>query len=500
MGKPDKSLARELGLAECITITAGAVIGVGLFTVGMSQVGIAGGSIVIASILSLLLVLWPSMLYGEMGAALPLSGGTYAYAKRAIGWPVAIFCSWHYALAQIGIAGGEALAFANYLNQLILALGAPAAWQIDVRISACALMVLFTVINYRGIEFSGRLQNAFMFFFWGASTLWFLMELRHLDFANFTSVFGGLPAEATAFAKLLVMVWWCFAGFETVVGMGSEVKFPQVNLPRALVISPFLVFAVNALWQFFMVAITPAEGLGALVASDAPVVEAMKAAGIVGFPVILLCLVITVGGDFSTMIPCTGGASRYIYTVALDGCFPSVFAKVHPRFRSPYVAVVAVGVVGCLTILTKSLVILSAMCAFSQMLCYIIGYVSYLMLRRREPDLARPYRAPAGRTGAVVSIVAYAVLSVFAVEWTAIWYNLGLSAICLAYLVFGVILPRKRPPAESVDVELLALRTREPTAGERAELDAQYRLWKGVAIAAAALGAGLFVLGFALAH
>lgn len=191
----------------------------------------------------------------------------------------------------------------------------PASCQVDVRISACALMLLFTAINYRGIEFSGRLQNAFMFFFWGASTLWFVMELKHIDFANFASVFGGLPGEVTAFAKLIVMVWWCFAGFET-----------------------------------------------------------------------------------------------------------------------------------------------------------------------------------------VVSIVAYAALSVFAVEWTAIWYNLGLSAICLAYLVFGVIRPRKRPPAESADVELLAFRTREPTAGERAELDAQYRLWKRIAIVAAALGAGLFALGFALAH
>ena len=89
--KEDKSLVRELGLPECVTITGGAVIGVGLFTVGSSQVGIAGSSIIVASIISLLLVLWPSMIYGELGATLPLAGGTYAYAKRAINWPVAIF-------------------------------------------------------------------------------------------------------------------------------------------------------------------------------------------------------------------------------------------------------------------------------------------------------------------------------------------------------------------------------------------------------------------------
>lgn len=492
----NKSLVRELGMAECVTITGGAVIGVGLFTVGSSQVGLAGSSIIVASIISLLLVLWPSMIYGELGATLPLAGGTYAYAKRAINWPVAIFCSWHYTLAQIGIAGGEALAFANYLNQLIWALGAPDTFMIDPRISACALMILFTVINYRGIEFSGKLQNAFMFFFWGASTVWFIMELKNIDFTHYTSVFGGLPTEFTAFAKLIVMVWWCFAGFETVAGMGSEVKFPQINIPRALTISPFVVFAVNSLWQFFLVGITPVEKLGILVASDSPFVDGMKAAGIVGFPVILLCLAVTLGGDFSTMIPCTGGAARYMYTMALDGCFPKVFSKVHSKFKSPHISIITVGIVGCLFILTNSIVIVSAMCAFSQMLCYIIGYVSYLMLYKKEPDLDRPYHAPAGKFGAWVSIIAYAALSILAIDWSAIWYNLGLSVLCVIYLVFGVIKPKKQPPQEAVDVELLAMKTRKPTAEEQAELDAQYKRWKTISFCAAGLGVIVFAIGF----
>jgi len=494
----NKGLSRELGLAECITITAGAVIGVGLFTVGSSQVGLAGSSIVIATLVSLLLVIWPAMLYGEMGAALPLSGGTYAYAKRALGWPAAIFCSWHYALSQVSVAAGEALAFANYLNHLLWSLGVPSTFQIDVRISACALIVLFTVVNFRGIEFSGRIQNAFMFFFWGASTLWFVMELKNLDLANYVSVFGGLPAEASAFAKLIVMVWWCFAGFESIVGLGSEVQFPQVNLPRALMLSPLLVFAVNALWQFFLVGLTPLADMAMLATSEAPFVDGLKAAGIAGFPVILLCLVITLGGDFSTMIPCTGGAARYVYTVALDGCFPALFSKVHPRFRSPYVAVLAVGVVAGLIILTDSIVVVAAMAAFSQVLAYLIGFVSYLGLKWREPDLPRPYRAPAGTFGAWFSILVYLVLLVMAIDKEAVWYNVGLSVVCIVYVVFWVVIPGRKPPQEAVDVELLALKTRLPTKGEQEVLDAQYRHWKRLSFAAAGAGLLLFAAAFLL--
>jgi len=490
----DRSLVRELGLAECVTITAGAVIGVGLFTVGSSQVGIMGSSVIVASIIAFILVLWPSAIYGELGATLPLAGGTYSYAKRAINWPVAIFCSWHYTLAQIGIAGGEALAFANYFNYLIQAFGSHV--MIDTRISATALMLFFTFINYRGIKISGKLQNAFMFWFWGASMVWFIMELKNINFANYVSVVGGLPPEFNAFAKCIVMVWWCFAGFETCAGMGAEVKYPQITLPRALTIAPFGVFAVNALWQFFLVGITPLASQSALIASNAPFIEGMKAAGIAGFPIILLCLAVTLGGDFSTMIPCTGGAARYLYIMALDGCFPKVFSKVHPKYRSPHVACLTVGIVGVVFILTNSIVIVSAMCAFSQMLCYIIGYISYLMLYKKEPDLERPYHVPAGKFGAWFSIVTYAALAILAIDWSAIWYNIGLSVLCILYIIFGVIIPKKPIPQEAIDEELLAMKTAKPSPEEMAELDRQYKRWRILSTLAFLLGCVMFAIGF----
>ena len=489
-----KGLVRELGLSECITTTAGAVIGVGLFTVGSSQVGAMGSSVLVASIIAFLLVLWPSAIYGELGATLPLAGGTYSFAKRAINWPTAIFCSWHYTLAQIGIAGGEALAFANYFNYLIGALGAN--FTIDTRISGSVLMLIFTYINYRGIKFSGFMQNFFMFFFWGASAIWMLVVLKDLDLSNFTSIVSGIPTEFTVFAKVIVMVWWCFAGFETCVGMGGEVKFPQITLPRALTISPFIVFAVNVLFQFFLVGITPLASVPGLETSDAPFVDAMQAAGIIGFPFILLCLAITLGGDFSSMMPCTGGAARYMYIMALDSCFPKVFAKLHPKYRSPYISVITVGIVGILFILTNSIVIVSAMCAFSQMLCYIIGYISYLLLYKKEPDLERPWKVPAGKFGAVFSIVAYAALSILAIDWTAIWWNIGLSVLCILYIVFCIIIPKKEVPAEAVDEELLAMKTAKPTPEEQAKLDKQYKMWKYGAYIMFALAFILFVIGY----
>ena len=118
-----QTLNRSLGLSECVTITAGAVIGVGLFTVGSQIVGLMGGTVIIASLIAFILILFPCAMYGEMGAALPLAGGTYSFAKRAVNYPVAVFESWNYTLAQVGIGASESMAFSNYFTRLLSALG-----------------------------------------------------------------------------------------------------------------------------------------------------------------------------------------------------------------------------------------------------------------------------------------------------------------------------------------------------------------------------------------
>ena len=275
-----QTLNRSLGLAECVTTTAGAVIGVGLFTVGSQIVGLMGGTVIVASLISFVLILFPCAMYGEMGAALPLAGGTYSFAKRGLNYPVAVFESWNYTLAQVGIGASEAMAFSNYFVRLLNALGLNVPidnndyslidyfqgvvptdvflWKV---LPAIGLFILFTVISYRGIEMNGKTQNFFMFFFWACSLVWFATVIAKADFSGVTEMVAGvgIPAGVNAFAQAVLLVLWCFFGYETIVGMGSEVKFPQLTIPRALLISPFCVLAVNLLFQWFLCAQEPLE-------------------------------------------------------------------------------------------------------------------------------------------------------------------------------------------------------------------------------------------------
>lgn len=492
-----QSLKRTLGLSECVTITAGAVIGVGLFTVGSQIVGLMGATVVLASLISFVLILFPCAMYGELGAALPLAGGTYSFAKRAINYPVAVFESWNYTLAQIGIGASESMAFSNYFVRLLNALGMDipvdqndysfidlVAGNCDLSVflwkalPAICLFILFTGISYKGVELNGKTQNFFMFFFWACSLVWFATVISKADFSGVTEMVAGvgIPDGVNAFAQAVLLVLWCFFGFETIVGMGSEVKFPQLTIPRALLISPFCVLAVNLLFQWFLCALTPAENIPDLYVSSAPYASAMEYAGIVGLPLVILCLGITLGGDFSTMNPCIAGPARYMYMMAVDGNFPRYFGKVHSKFKTPYRAVMLCGILGIFFILSGSIKIVAMMCAYNQIQCYIIGYISFLMLRRKEPDLKRPWRCPAGTFGAWFSTVTFGILLILAYDPVAIWYNIAWDALAILYYVIFV---RKRPiPQEAIDVEALALATVEPTAEEKVKLDSQYKKWR----------------------
>lgn len=294
------ALRRCFGMREAVTITAGSVIGVGLFTVGSNIVGSMGSSVIFATLAALLISIYPALLYAEMGAALPYAGGTYQFASLGLGRAAGVLAGWNFIISLVAVTGGEALAFSYYFKTLFSAFG----YTLPVSDVALALVVTlgFIVANVCGVKIAGRLQNGFMFFFWGVAVIWFLTMIPNISLPAFVQTPSFLPQSADmSFGAAVCMIWWCFAGFEACVAMGEEIKYPRINIPRALFLAPFVVFAVNALFQWFLIGITPVDKLAGLATAQAPYADAMAAAGILGFPLALLAAGIAFGGDFSTL-------------------------------------------------------------------------------------------------------------------------------------------------------------------------------------------------------
>lgn len=175
----ENKLVRVLGLKESISMTIGTVVGVGLFTCSSSQIGLVGSWIIAFTFFSLLISIWPCLIYGEMSAAMPLAGGTYNFAKRGLSRVWANLAGWHYIVSVVAIGAGETLAFANYFTILMECFGVDIAW-IDPRFIACALVAVFFVLNYFGIKQSGKAQTAFIFFFWACSISWFMYMIPQI--------------------------------------------------------------------------------------------------------------------------------------------------------------------------------------------------------------------------------------------------------------------------------------------------------------------------------
>ena len=484
------TLKRTFGMREAVTITVGTVVGVGLFTTGANVVGDMGPAVILATFVAMLISIYPALLYAEMGAALPYAGGTYKYASLGIGKPFGMLAGWNFIISLVAVTSGEALAFSFYFKTLFSALGVEL--PISDRTLATIVVVIFIITNVLGVEMTGKLQNGFMFFFWGVAIIWFITMIPNVQLPYFLEMPEFIQEETPlGFVAAVSMIWWCFAGFETCCAMGEEIKYPQINIPRALFLAPFIVFAVNAAFQWFLVGIVPTEEISALSTASAPFAEAMTKAGILGFPLILLAAGIAFGGDFSTLNASIAVPPRYLFTMARDGAMPKIFARIHKKYQTPYIAILTLGILSAFLIASNSMVYIASVSLFADLFYYVIGIGASFGLRKKHPELNRPYKAPGIMIGAPVSVIIYIVmitqLEREALITGVVWCALGL-------VVYGVC--RRMYKDEENEEEAGVLQPEIPSPEEKKKMDREFNIWKTVVAAAVIIVLLAYVVPF----
>ena len=484
------TLKRTFGMREAVTITVGTVVGVGLFTTGANVVGDMGPAVILATFVAMLISIYPALLYAEMGAALPYAGGTYKYASLGIGKPFGMLAGWNFIISLVAVTSGEALAFSFYFKTLFSALGVEL--PISDRTLATIVVVIFIITNVLGVEMTGKLQNGFMFFFWGVAIIWFITMIPNVQLPYFLEMPEFIQGETPlGFVAAVSMIWWCFAGFETCCAMGEEIKYPQINIPRALFLAPFIVFAVNAAFQWFLVGIVPTEEISALSTASAPFAEAMTKAGILGFPLILLAAGIAFGGDFSTLNASIAVPPRYLFTMARDGAMPKIFARIHKKYQTPYIAILTLGILSAFLIASNSMVYIASVSLFADLFYYVIGIGASFGLRKKHPELNRPYKAPGIMIGAPVSVIIYIVmitqLEREALITGVVWCALGL-------VVYGVC--RRMYKDEENEDEAGVLQPEIPSPEEKKKMDREFNIWKTVVAAAVIIVLLAYVVPF----
>jgi APA family basic amino acid/polyamine antiporter len=389
-------LLRTLTSWEAASIVVGTIIGSGIFLVPSTMASNVGGAPMVIGVFIVggLLSLAGALTYAELGAAMPHAGGEYVYLREAYGPLWSFLYGWtQFTVAKSGSIAALATAFAYYLGNFFPVLdtqmvSSPVAVDYG-QLVAMALILFLAGVNYLGVKVGGRVQTAITVL--KVALILAIVGLAALigggSIANWTSTTAH-RGGAAGFFVALVAALWAYDGWNNVSMASGEVRDPHRNIPRALIGGVLAVAAIYVATNLAYFYVLTADQVAASqrVASDA----ARSFLGERGGDAVALAAMISI---FAALNGSILSGARVPYAMARDGYFLPSVAAVHPRFRTPHVAIVALSVWAALLVLSGRYDQLFTYVIFASWILYAMTAATVFVLRRKRPDLERPYRA-----------------------------------------------------------------------------------------------------------
>jgi basic amino acid/polyamine antiporter, APA family len=412
---PPQRLRRDIGLREAVAIGVGGTVGGGIFVLVGVAAGLAGPAALLAFLLAFGAGLAIALPYAELACRLPLAGGGYAFAREVLGRHWGFLAGWGYGGAYVFVSGFVTLGFGGYLRA---ATGLPAV------AGAAALVAACTVLNLLGVKVSGRAQALVVLVAIGglaAVVLWGLPAVRLERLQPFAphGFHGIFQAALVAFLSL--------GGFDMVAAAGEEVRRPERNLPRAILLTLVGVVGLYLLVTLVALGSVPASGLGA---SAAPLAEAADGfGGPAARRLIVGCALLTTAATANAVLVVT---SRVVFAMARDGLLPSGLAAVHRRTGAPWAAVLGCGAALAAVAAAGTVRFATTAGGFLYVLHFVPPLVALVALRRRQGG-----QRPAFSTPAPLLVVPLAFAATAALVIASSRTGLGAGA---AWLLAGLAL------------------------------------------------------------
>jgi amino acid transporter len=444
MTQSGHDLKRVLDLKDTLALSFGAMVGwswVILSGVWVSNGGSLGA--MLGFVLAGLPIMLIGLLYAELAAAMPVVGGEHEYSLRALGRHGSFVCTWAIVFVYVSVCAFEAVALPTVIDYWFPDYEAGYLWSIagwDVYLSWVAVGVagaaLVTFINYVGVKSSAVVQTT-------VSVLILVAGAMLLSGAMLKGSPGNLqPLFSQGLAGVLsvaVMAPFMFVGFDVIPQAAEEIHLPARSIGRVLLGSIAMALAWYVLIILAVALLVPAAGLGGqLVTADA----AGRAWGPVGANLLVLG---GVGGIITSWNAFLVGGSRAVYAMAQHGMLPAWLGRLHPKYRTPHTAILAIGLLSMAAPLFGRVLLVWIVDAgsFAVVIAYLLVAVSFLQLRRRQPDMPRPFRLRHGVTigwlallGSLGLLALYLPGSPAALLWPVEWGLVG------AWFVLGLVFYR----------------------------------------------------------
>ena len=399
-------LIRQLGLFDSTMMMMGIVIGSGIFlTTGIMAEAIPSAPmILIVWILGGLLILAGALTYAELGISLPEAGGQYVYLREAHGHLFGFLFGWKMFLVNMtGSIAALGVAFAEYFGSFFPSLStkevvfssdfAGIAYTLSRgQLVAVAVIILLTAINYAGVAFGKTLQNILTVVKIGTILVFVIFGFI---FAKSVSIDWSLNPEGwnltrllTGFGLAFVSVFWAFDGWNNINYVAGEIKNPKRNLKFALIAGTLgvtLLYLLTNVIYFFALPVTELKGVVTVAERASTSLYGTTAASLISAMILISILGAANGAIFV--------GPRVYYAMARDGLFFKRVGGIHPRFKTPGFSLVLQAIWAGLLALTGTFEQLFTFAMFAGILFWVLAAAAIFTLRKKRPDLPRPYKA-----------------------------------------------------------------------------------------------------------
>jgi len=411
---PDKfklELPRVLGFWDVVSIVVGGVIGSGIFLVPADIARGVQAPLLIFAVWMVggMLSYFGALAFAEMGAAMPRAGGMYNFLKEAYGPLLAFLFGWTlFLVIDAGALATLTVAFAsNYLPYFIK------ISPFGQKIVAAAFILFLVVVNYLGARSGANLQNVLTVIKFGALAAVCVIVFVFAKDGSAANWVRPLPAGFNAgllgsFGIALVASLWAYKGWESATYSAGEVKRPERNLPGGLLVGTMTCVIIYIITNMAYLYAFPASRVAQSPRIASEIMNVVV--GPVGASVISFIILFSIMGAANQTILCS---PRVYFAMARDGLFFKKIAEAHPKYLTPHLSIIALGVWGLiLTLLLETFQALFTYVVFGEWIFFGLTVGAVIVLRKKRPDMPRPYRTLGYPVTPIIFILAALYISV----------------------------------------------------------------------------------------